>query len=63
MVEKYQISDQIDFIKDLTKRLPNHESVIGRYGYVDYPKSCVISDIKRIRRELLKLQKMIKEAY
>lgn len=26
MVEKYQISHQIDFVKDLTKRLPNHES-------------------------------------
>lgn len=55
------ITRQIGFVKELTLRLPNLAENIGTYGYKKYSKHRVITDIQRIRRELLELEKMIKE--
>lgn len=55
------ISNQLRFVKELASRLPDNAMTIGTYGYRDFSKSRVITDIQRIRRELLELEKMIKE--
>lgn len=62
-----EITNQIRFVKELTSRLPDSGKdcdgfvSIGAYGYKKYSKHRVITDIQRIRRELLELEKMIKE--
>lgn len=56
-----EITKQIQFAKELASRLPDNAMTIGTYGYRDHSKSRVITDIQRIRRELLELEKMIKE--
>ena len=55
------ITRQIGFVKEITLRLPNLAENIGTYGCKKYSKYRVITDIQRIRRELLELEKMIKE--
>ena len=56
-----EITKQARFVKELVSRLPNDSTGIGTYGHRDFPKHRVITDIQRIRRELLELEKMIKE--
>ena len=56
-----EITKQVRFVKELVSRLPDDAAAIGTYGYRDFPKHRVITDIQRVRRELLALEKMIKE--
>lgn len=56
-----EITKQARFVKELVSRLPDDTTHIGTYGYRDFPKHRVIADIQRVRRELLALEKMIKE--
>lgn len=56
-----EITKQARFVKELVSRLPDDAMTIGTYGYRDFSKRRVITDIQRVRRELLVLEKMIKE--
>ena len=56
-----EMTKQTRFVKELASRLPDDAMAIGPYGYRDFSKHRVITDIQRIRRELLALEKMIKE--
>lgn len=56
-----EITNQTRFVKELVSRLPDDSTVVGTYGYRDFSKHRVITDIQRVRRELLVLAKMIKE--
>ena len=56
-----EITKQARFVKELVSRLPDDSTVVGTYGYRDFSKHRVIIDIQRVRRELLVLDKMIKE--
>ena len=56
-----EITKQARFVKELVSRLPDDSTDIGTYGYRDFSKHRVIIDIQRVRRELLVLEKMIKE--
>ena len=56
-----EITKQARFVKELVSRLPDDTTNIGTYGYRDFSKYRVITDIQRVRRELLALEKMIKE--
>ena len=56
-----EIAKQARFVKELVSRLPDDSTDIGTYGYRDFSKHRVIIDIQRVRRELLALEKMIKE--
>ena len=56
-----EITKQARFVKELVSRLPDDTTNIGTYGYRDFSKYRVITDIQRGRRELLALEKMIKE--
>ena len=56
-----EITNQARFVKELVSRLPDDATGIGAYGYRDFSKHRVITDIQRVRRELLVLAKMIKE--
>ena len=56
-----EITKQARFVKELVSRLPDDAMTIGTYGYRDFPKYRVITDIQRVRRELLALEKMIKK--
>lgn len=55
-----EINEQIQLIKILTKKLPNPDPKIGQYGYADVPKTQILADIKKLRRELNNLADMIK---
>lgn len=55
-----EINEQIQLIKILTKKLPNPDQKIGQYGYADVPKTQILADIKKLRRELNNLAYMIK---
>ena len=56
-----EITKQARFVKELVSRLPDDSMGIGTYGYRDFSKHRDIIDIQRVRRELLALEKMIKE--
>ena len=56
-----EITQQAPFVKELASRLPDASTGIGTYGYRDFSKHRVITDIQRVRRELLVLEKMSKE--
>lgn len=56
-----EMTKQVRFVKELVSRLPDDSTGIGMYGYRDFSKHRVITDIQRVRRELLALEKMIKE--
>ena len=56
-----EMAKQARFVKELVSRLPDDSMGIGAYGYRDFSKHRVITDIQRVRRELLVLEKMIKE--
>ena len=56
-----EITKQARFVKELVSRLPDDSTGIGTYGYRDFSKHRVITDIQRVRRELPVLAKMIKE--
>ena len=56
-----EITKQARFVKELVSRLPDDSMGIGAYGHRDFSKHRVITDIQRVRRELLVLEKMIKE--
>ena len=56
-----EITKQARFVKELVSRLQDDSTGIGTYGYRDLSKHRVITDIQRVRRELLVLEKMIKE--
>ena len=56
-----EMTKQARFVKELVSRLPDDSTDIGTYGYRDFSKHRVIIDIQRVRRELLVLEKMIKE--
>ena len=60
-MEYDKITSQIRFVKELTSRLPNLAENIGTYGCKKYSKHRVITDIQRVRREMLEIEKMIKE--
>ena len=55
-----EINEQIQLIKILAKKLPNPDQKIGEYGYADVPKTQLLTDIKKLRRELMNLADMIK---
>ena len=56
-----EITNQARFVKELVSLLPDDSTAIGTYGYREFSKHRVIIDIQRVRRELLVLEKMIKE--
>ena len=56
-----EMTKQARFVKELVSRLPDDAMAIGTYGYRDFSKHRVIIDIQLVRRELLALEKMIKE--